>query len=55
MADAGRVSRPGLKVLFITEYAESAGAGNGVAGAGDGGGNFGRAGGEGEGFVERSL
>ena len=24
MADAGRVSRPGLKVLFITGYAENA-------------------------------
>ena len=29
-ADAGRVSRPGLKVLFITGYAESAAVGNGL-------------------------
>ena len=29
MADAGRVSRPGLKVLFITGYAENAAVGNG--------------------------
>lgn len=30
VADAGRVSRPGLKVLFITGYAESAAVGNGL-------------------------
>ena len=29
MADAGRVARPGLKLLFITGYAESAVLGNG--------------------------
>ena len=29
MADAGRVGRPGLKVLFITGYAENAAVGNG--------------------------
>ncbi len=29
VADAGRVWRPGLKVLFITGYAENAVAGNG--------------------------
>ncbi|APX87897.1 hybrid sensor histidine kinase/response regulator [Methylorubrum extorquens] len=29
MADAGRLSRPGLKVLFITGYAENAAVGNG--------------------------
>ena len=29
MADAGRVSRPGLKVLFITGYAENALLSNG--------------------------
>ena len=29
MADAGRVARPGLKVLFITGYAENAVLGNG--------------------------
>jgi CheY-like chemotaxis protein len=29
MADAARVSRPGLKVLFITGYAENAAVGNG--------------------------
>ena len=29
MADAARVSRPGLKVLFITGYAENAVVGNG--------------------------
>lgn len=29
MADAGRVVRPGLKVLFITGYAENAAVGNG--------------------------
>ncbi len=29
MADAGRVKRPGLKVLFITGYAENAAVGNG--------------------------
>ena len=29
MADAGRVNRPGLKVLFITGYAENAAVGNG--------------------------
>jgi PAS domain S-box-containing protein len=29
MADAGRVRRPGLKVLFITGYAENAAVGNG--------------------------
>jgi len=29
MADAGRLIRPGLKVLFITGYAESAAVGNG--------------------------
>jgi len=30
MADAGRALRPGLKVLFITGYAENAIFGNGV-------------------------
>jgi PAS domain S-box-containing protein len=30
VADAGRVVRPGLKVLFITGYAENAAVGNGV-------------------------
>jgi CheY-like chemotaxis protein len=30
VADAGRVERPGLKVLFITGYAENAAVGNGV-------------------------
>jgi CheY-like chemotaxis protein len=30
VADAGRVSRPGLKVLFITGYAENATMGNGL-------------------------
>ncbi|MEH3148313.1 MAG: ATP-binding protein [Methylobacterium frigidaeris] len=30
MADAGRASRPGLKVLFITGYAETAAVGNGL-------------------------
>jgi DNA-binding response OmpR family regulator len=30
VADAGRVSRPGLKVLFITGSAESAAVGNGL-------------------------
>jgi PAS domain S-box-containing protein len=30
VADAGRVSRPGLKVLFITGYAENATVGNGL-------------------------
>jgi PAS domain S-box-containing protein len=29
MADAGRLARPGLKVLFITGYAENAAVGNG--------------------------
>ena len=29
MADAGRVSRPDLQVLFITGYAENAAGGNG--------------------------
>ena len=29
MADAGRVVRPGLKVLFVTGYAENAAVGNG--------------------------
>jgi DNA-binding LytR/AlgR family response regulator len=29
VADAGRVARPGLKVLFITGYAENAVLGNG--------------------------
>ncbi len=29
MADAARLSRPGLKVLFITGYAENAAVGNG--------------------------
>jgi hypothetical protein len=29
MADAGRVSRPDLKVLFITGYAENAAVSNG--------------------------
>jgi CheY-like chemotaxis protein len=29
MADAGRLVRPGLKVLFITGYAENAAVGNG--------------------------
>ena len=29
MADAGRQRRPGLKVLFITGYAENAAIGNG--------------------------
>ena len=30
VADAGRVTRPGLKVLFITGYAENAAVGNGL-------------------------
>jgi len=30
LADAARVHRPGLKVLFITGYAENAALGNGV-------------------------
>ncbi|WP_132251519.1 hybrid sensor histidine kinase/response regulator [Methylobacterium segetis] len=30
MADAGRLMRPGLKVLFITGYAENAAVGNGL-------------------------
>jgi signal transduction histidine kinase/CheY-like chemotaxis protein/PAS domain-containing protein len=30
VADAGRVSRPGLKVLFITGYAETSAVGNGL-------------------------
>ena len=30
MADAGRAVRPGLKVLFITGYAENAVLGNGT-------------------------
>jgi CheY-like chemotaxis protein len=30
LADAGRVHRPGLKVLFITGYAENAVFGNGI-------------------------
>ena len=30
MADAARVTRPGLKVLFITGYAENAAVGNGL-------------------------
>ncbi|WP_419897061.1 PAS domain-containing protein [Roseomonas sp. USHLN139] len=34
MADAGRLSRPELKVLFITGYAENAVLGNGQLGAG---------------------
>ena len=29
MADAARLGRPGLKVLFITGYAENAAVGNG--------------------------
>ena len=29
VADAARVARPGLKVLFITGYAENAAVGNG--------------------------
>jgi CheY-like chemotaxis protein len=29
MADAGRIKRPGLKILFITGYAENAVVGNG--------------------------
>ncbi|WP_163545068.1 hypothetical protein, partial [Klebsiella pneumoniae] len=29
VADAARVTRPGLKVLFITGYAENAAVGNG--------------------------
>ncbi len=29
MADAGRVGRPDLKVLFVTGYAENAAVGNG--------------------------
>lgn len=32
IADAGRVSRPDLKVLFITGYAENAVVGNGRLG-----------------------
>ena len=34
MADAARVGRPGLKVLFITGYAENAAIGNGRLAAG---------------------
>jgi PAS domain S-box-containing protein len=34
VADAGRVTRPALKVLFITGYAENATVGNGSLGAG---------------------
>ena len=34
MADAGRVLRPGLKVLFITGYAENAVVGHGHLDAG---------------------
>jgi DNA-binding response OmpR family regulator len=34
LADAGRVLRPGLKVLFITGYAESAAIGDGRLGPG---------------------
>jgi PAS domain S-box-containing protein len=34
VADAARVSRPGLKVLFITGYAENAAVGNGYLDAG---------------------
>ena len=34
VADAGRVTRPDLKVLFITGYAENAAVGNGLLGAG---------------------
>jgi CheY-like chemotaxis protein len=30
VADAGRVTRPALKVLFITGYAENAAVGNGL-------------------------
>jgi hypothetical protein len=36
VADAARVSRPELKVLFITGYAENAAIGNGVLEAGMG-------------------
>jgi hypothetical protein len=28
MADAARITRPGLKVLFITDYAENAAVGD---------------------------
>lgn len=34
MADGGRVSRPNLKVLFVTGYAENAVVGNGHLDAG---------------------
>ncbi|RYE90792.1 MAG: response regulator, partial [Oxalobacteraceae bacterium] len=34
MADAGRLGRPDLKVLFITGYAENAALGNGQLQAG---------------------
>ena len=34
MAEAGRLTRPGLKVLFVTGYAESAVFGNGPLEAG---------------------
>ena len=34
VADAARISRPGLKVLFITGYAENAAVGNGLLAAG---------------------
>jgi len=34
VADAGRVSRPGLKVLFVTGYAESSAVGDGLLEAG---------------------
>ena len=34
IADAARYSRPGLKVLFITGYAENAAVGNGLLDAG---------------------
>jgi CheY-like chemotaxis protein len=34
LADAARVTRPGLKVLFVTGYAENAAVGNGLLDAG---------------------
>ena len=37
LADAARQQRPGLKVLFITGYAESAAVGNGLDGTGHAG------------------